>query len=156
MSLLGDTLQRFKDLVVLIEEGITVSPPYECAIAESQLPTFIIKPLGARRTDAESTQMQTDRDFLLLLLVQKTCERKPDDFKTDQDQWEAREACEAYLDSVPRFFKKRRLLEKDNVGLPKIIVVSLFSDNGPQIMAWGGDTYSAILFRTTVTYQESV
>lgn len=148
MSTIADTITRIEALVVQIEAGITVSPRYECRIADTALPTFIIKASRATRENISSSEIKTTRDYLLLLLVDPNC-------ANEESRELAREATYPYLDSVPRFFAQRRQLQNNDAGLSGVSKSTLFADDGPQITAWGGDNFSAVIFRLSVTTTEA-
>lgn len=144
MSRTGDIIDRIEALVVQIEAGITVSPRYECRIDPADLPTFIIKSTGATRENTSSQEIKTTRDYVLMMLVDANC-------SDEQSRQEAREATYPYLDSVPLFFSQRRQLENGDNGLGNVISSALFADDGPQLTSWGGDNFSAVIFRLSVT-----
>lgn len=150
MSTVGDTIDRLEALVVLIQTGITVSPRYDCKIDPATLPTFIILPQSAVQEYIGSGDFVTTRDYLLLMLVQQTCDDKPDQQQT------AREACYPFLDSVPRFFASHRYLELDDTGLVGVIRTTPPREDGAQLTTWGGETFSAIPFRMSVTTADEV
>lgn len=150
MTSISDTVDRLEALVVQIEAGITVSPRYECKINEADLPTFIIFPQGARRERMGAGDWRTIRDYVLLQLVEKTCDDNL------QEQQVDREACYPYLDSVPHFFMQHRFLEDNDSGLAGVLETSLPIDDGAQLTTWGGDPFSAIRWRISVTTGEEV
>lgn len=153
MSTVADTVDRFEALVVLIEAGITISPRFECKRDESDLPTFIILPQGARRERMGHGDWQTTRDYVLVLLVQKICNPK-----SETQRQTALEACYGYLDSVPAFFMQHRFLEKDDedTGLEGVINTTTLTDDGAQLTTYASEEFSGIRFRMSVTTGEEV
>ena len=150
MSTLSDQVERLEVLLPLIEDGITISPRYECKIDPRDLPTFIIVPGAGRRERMGAHHWSTTRDFLLLMLVLKA----PD--TTSEAMLEAREACYPYLDLVPQFFVDHEFLELDgtDTGLPGVIGTTLPREDGSQLTDWGGDKFAAIAFRMSITSAE--
>jgi hypothetical protein len=126
----------------------TILPRYECKVDPADLPAFIILPLGAVRANEGFRNYNATRDYSIYMLIAPLCDDKP------QQQQEARETGWAYLDTVPDHFVKYPMLNDQSTGI--VVDNTLPRDEGVQITSWGGDSFTAIQFRISVTTSKEV
>lgn len=149
-SMTEDILARLAVLQPQIEGIKPTLPSRECKIDPEALPAFINLPVGAIRASSSSDKLIVTRTFLLVLAVSIIPDGK------DEARQVAYEDCYPFLDSVPAFFAKHPRLDLNGDPLKGITNASLaLNDEGPQKFAWGGDVFSAILFRAPIEYQRS-
>jgi hypothetical protein len=149
VSIVSDTVDIIEAFMVGAVPTATILPRYECKVDPDDLPAFIILPLGATRAEEGFRNYNASRDYSIYMLIAPLCDDKP------QQQQEARETGWAYLDTIPDHFVQYPML---NDGTVKGIIAysTLPRDEGVQITSWGGDSFTAIQFRISVTTSKEV
>ncbi len=148
MSVVSATIDILEAFVIAAVPTGTIYPRYQCKVDPADLPVFIILPQGATHTHESFRNYATTREYIIYMLVAGICDDK------SQEQEIARESAFESIDTIVNYFAAHPMLADQSTGI--VVDATLPRENGVQLTSWGGDEFTAIEFRTSVTTSKEV
>jgi hypothetical protein len=121
------------------------------SLTDALLPFLLVMTAGASYTVDNSNTLEIARTWTLLLWVKAFEQGSKTSEKT------ARDACDTFFASVPKFYAQRRRLQSaGNSGLAYVTSAVITADDGPQMVSHGERRFYGVPFRLTVTYADDL